>query len=244
MKKVVMFFVSAAVVFVGWYVWQNQQGATDTSDSKSSQGFNKKQHSLDDPASIWVVANKQRGLQPASYEPNDLVTPDVPLRLDEDAEEMQLRKAAASALEQMFAAAKQEGLDLQISSAYRSYDYQKNLYNHYVDVQGQDVADTQSARPGYSEHQTGLAVDVEPTSRECEVEECFGELPEGQWVAANAYKYGFIIRYPQNMQNVTGYIYEPWHLRYVGKELAAEMQQQGIATLEQFFGLENAPDYE
>jgi D-alanyl-D-alanine carboxypeptidase len=113
-----------------------------------------------------------------------------------------------------------------------------------VNVQGKAVADSQSARPGYSEHQTGLAVDVEPTSRKCEVEACFGDTPEGKWVAANAHKFGFIIRYPKNMQSVTGYIYEPWHIRYVGKELAGEMHKQNIATLEQFFGLEAAPDYQ
>ncbi len=110
-------------------------------------------------------------------------------------------------------------------------------------MQGKAVADTQSARPGFSEHQTGLAADIEPASRTCEVQECFGDTPEGQWVAANAYKYGFVIRYPKDMQHVTGYIYEPWHVRYVGKKLAEQMHKEGVATLEQFFGLENAPDY-
>ncbi|HEU4914269.1 MAG TPA: M15 family metallopeptidase [Candidatus Saccharimonadales bacterium] len=244
MKKLFMVMVISAVFFVGWLVWHNQQDAGAPGNPNAAHGFDKKQFSLNDPASLWVVTNKQRTLQPASYEPADLVTPDVQLRLGRNAEEMQLRKAAATALQDLFAAASGDGIELQISSAYRSYGYQKNLYNHYVDVQGRETADTQSARPGYSEHQTGLAVDVEPTSRECEVEACFGDLPEGKWVADNAYKYGFIIRYPKDMQHVTGYIYEPWHIRFVGTALSSEMNRQRVTTMEQFFGLENAPDYE
>lgn len=247
MKKLFTFLIIVAIICVGWFVY-DQQRNTDSGDtnttSQSKQSFDKKQYSLTDPGSIWVIANKHNPLQPKTYAPDDLVTPDVPLRLTNGDAEMDLRKVAADALKEMFTAAKQDDLDLQISSAYRSYNYQVNLYNHYVNVQGKAVADSQSARPGYSEHQTGLAVDVEPTSRKCEVEACFGDTPEGKWVAANAHKFGFIIRYPKNMQSVTGYIYEPWHIRYVGKELAGEMHKQNITTLEQFFGLEAAPDYQ
>lgn len=246
MKKLFMVIVLAAIVFVGWFVWQKQDTKTGTdkqSGSSQQAGFDKKKYSLTDPTSIWVVANKHNQLKPASYAPKDLITPNVPLRLGKDADEMKMRREAAQALEVMFTAADNQGLHLQVSSAYRSYSYQTSLYNHYVDVQGKSVADSQSARPGYSEHQTGLAVDVEPTSRKCEVEECFATTPEGEWIAANAYKYGFIIRYPKDMQNVTGYIFEPWHIRYIGQDLAAEMHKDNVATLEQFFGLENAPDY-
>jgi len=130
-----------------------------------------------------------------------------------------------------------------VSSAYRSYSYQVSLYGKYVRDQGQSVADTQSARPGYSEHQTGLAVDVEPYDQQCDVEQCFADLPAGKWIAANAYKYGFIIRYTKDKTHVTGYEYEPWHVRYVGVELATEMHNQHIETLEEFFGLPAAPDY-
>lgn len=250
MKKISIFLIIIAVICVGWFVYDQQRNTDSTSSANTSsdnnaadRGFDKKQFSLTDPTSMWVVANKHNPLQPKTYVPSDLVTPDVPLRLTNGDAEMDMRKPAADALKEMFAAAKKDGLNLQVSSGYRSYNYQVSLYNHYVDVQGKAVADSQSARPGYSEHQTGLAVDVEPTSRKCEVEECFGTTPEGQWVAANAYKYGFIIRYPKNMQDVTGYIYEPWHIRYIGKDLATEMYKQNVATLEQFFGLGNAPDY-
>lgn len=245
MKKLLAVIVITLVAGVGWYVWNNQNNITTSSSRSNKEAiFNKRQHSLDDPASIWVVVNKRQPLQPKTYAPDDLVTPNVPLRLTNGDAEMKMRKPAGDALEQLFAAAQKDGLKLKISSGYRSYSFQVNLYNHYVSVQGKAVADTQSARPGYSEHQTGLAVDVEPASRKCEVEECFGTTPEGQWIAANAYKYGFILRYPKDMQNITGYIYEPWHIRYVGTALSTEMHQRNTATLEQFFSLGNAPDYQ
>jgi len=156
---------------------------------------------------------------------------------------MQVRKVTATALEQMFAAAKQQGIDLMLSSGYRSYAYQVSLYNGYVQTQGQATADTQSARPGYSEHQTGFAADIEPVSKECEVDPCFGTTPEGIWLAANAYKYGFIIRYTAADQKITGYEAEPWHIRYVGTALSTELHSTGVQTLEQFFGISGGAVY-
>lgn len=241
-KSFIVIALLAVLVGGGWFFLKDRSQPTDNQTSQQPT-FNKRQHSLTDPASIWVIANKNRQLQPKDYQPSDLVTPSVPLRLGADADEMKLRQEAASALEEMFAAAEQDQLKLMISSAFRSYNFQTGLYNRYVKQQGQATADTQSARPGYSEHQTGLAVDVEPASRECEVEVCFGDMAEGQWVAANAYKYGFVIRYPEGKQAITGYIYEPWHLRYVGKALAREVHKQGSPTLEEFFGLGPAPTY-
>jgi len=246
MKKSLVFIVAVVIAAGAWIVWTRRQddaSQNTSANGQQAQGFDKQRFSLTDPASPWVIANKHRPLQPKSYAPDDLVVPDIPLRLDTSSEEMKLRKPAAEALKEMYDAAKADGLTLMVSSGYRSYNYQVNLYNYYVKQQGQATADSQSARPGYSEHQTGLAVDVEPSSRKCEVETCFAETPEGQWVAANAYKYGFVVRYPENAQNITGYIYEPWHIRYVGKALAAEIHKQGNPTLEQFFGIEAAPNY-
>lgn len=216
------------------------------SNSKQSppttSSFNKKQYSLTDPASIWVIVNKQHSLIPKTYIPNDLVVPAVPLRVPGN-ESMQVRKVTGSALGAMVKAAKQDGQNLMLSSGYRSYTYQVGLYDGYVKTQGQATADTQSARPGYSEHQTGLAADLEPVSRKCELEACFGTTPEGQWVAANAYKYGFIIRYTTGNEDITGYEAEPWHVRYIGTELATEMHTKGIATLEQFFNVSGGKVY-
>lgn len=244
MKKLYIGVLVAAVLGGLWFVWQQQGKDTGskTSEASSKIAFNKKQFSLEDPSSIWVIVNKKRPLQPADYAPYDAVTPDVPRRLS-GADEMQLRKEVAEHVKELFTAAHNNGLELMISSAYRSYAFQKGLYNGYVRQQGQSEADTQSARPGFSEHQTGLALDVEPASRTCEIDACFADTPEGQWVAKHAYRYGFIIRYPEEGQKITGYIYEPWHLRYVGKALAAELHTQGNPTLEEFFNLPPAPDY-
>jgi D-alanyl-D-alanine carboxypeptidase len=149
---------------------------------------------------------------------------------------MQLRGDAAKALTSMFNAAKAQGLSLMLASGYRSYSAQVSVYNGYVAQSGVAKADTFSARPGHSEHQTGLAADVEPSSRECEVEQCFANTKEGQWLAANAHKYGFIIRYQKNTEELTGYEYEPWHVRFVGVDLATEIYAKG-QTMEQFFSM-------
>lgn len=248
MKKIFLIIAIITLVAGVWLLKQHQAeeaapSGQALSETGSQHNFDKKQLSLNDPNSLWVIVNKKRPLKPATYEPADLVVPDVPLRLDSKTEEMRLRKPAAAATKQLFAAAKKDGLQLKIASAFRSYAYQKNLYNGYVKTQGQQTADTQSARPGHSEHQTGLALDVEPFSRQCEVEACFANTPEGKWVAANAYKHGFVVRYQEGKQNITGYIYEPWHLRYVGKKLARELHKQGDPTLEQFFSLSGAGSY-
>lgn len=244
MKRLMLFFAFVVVAAGGWWLVAGQPDKKPESNPiKTGQRFDKKQYSLNDPASLWVITNKRRPLQPTDYAPNDLTTPDVPLRLTAKDEEMKLRAEPAAALKTMFEAAKKEGVSLMVSSAYRSFSFQKGLYNRYVGQQGRTVADTQSARPGHSEHQTGLAVDVEPASRECEVETCFADTPEGKWTTEHAHEYGFIIRYGDGRQGITGYIYEPWHLRYVGKKLALEIHKQGNPTLEDFFGLEPAPDY-
>lgn len=215
---------------------------TTTAISSQAPADAQPQADINSPQSYQVVVNKTRPLNPVSYTPTDLAFPKVPLRVPGH-ESMQLRAQAARSLEALFAGAKQSGLDLMLASGYRSYDYQVGLYNGYVASKGQAVADTQSARPGYSEHQTGLGLDVEPVSKKCELETCFAETSEGKWVAQHAHEYGFIIRYPEGKEAVTGYIYEPWHLRYVGIPIATEMRQKGIATLEEFFGLPPAPHY-
>jgi|GEM_PF-370144 len=208
----------------------------------SASTFNKKQYSLDDPNSIWVIVNKPRPLNPISYVPPDLVIPNVPLRVPGN-ETMQVRKVVAAALEQLFAAAKADGLQLMLASGYRSYAYQVNLYNGYVQNQGQVSADQASARPGHSEHQTGLAADIEPTSKKCELDACFGQLPEGAWLLSNAYRYGFIIRYPADKVPITGYEYEPWHIRYIGIPLAAELHKNNVRTLEEYFDIKGGTSY-
>lgn len=245
MKKIIIGTVIIFVV-IGAFLFMGREGKQDRNTPHAEQKaapFNKSEHSIDDPASIWVIVNKKRPLQPITYAPSDLVAPKIALRLSSGEPEMQLRKAAAQGIEELASAAKKENLSLMVASAYRPYTFQQNLYNRYVSQQGQSAADTQSARPGHSEHQTGLAVDLEPASQKCEVETCFADLPEGKWVAKHAHTFGFVLRYQDGKDDVTGYMYEPWHLRYVGKTLAAELHRLGDPTLEQFFNLDPAPDY-
>lgn len=259
-KKLILTVITAAILIAGGLVWWfalrdkeavgNDYTTRYENKTQGDEGqpedvkiFDKTQFSIDDPASPWIVANKQRPLNPTDYAPNDLTVPEVPLKYEAGSMETELRAEAATALQDLFAGAEKNGQPLILVSAYRSYAYQDNLFNHYVNTQGLETALNQSARPGHSEHQTGWAADVGALSRGCEIEECFGEMSEGKWVAANAYKYGFIVRYPQGLTDTTGYDYEPWHLRYVGKDLAAEMQRSGVSTLESFFGLPAAPEY-
>jgi D-alanyl-D-alanine carboxypeptidase len=232
------------VVIVGGLSLLNKRGSQPDATNSATENvvFDKQRFSLTDPASPWLVVNKKRPLAPLQYEPS-LVAPNVKLRQAATNSEMQMAPATAAAVQELFAAAKDDGLQLMVASAFRSYSLQNGIYNREVKTYGQATADQQSARPGHSEHQTGWAVDVEPASGECEIDACFADTPEGKWVAANAYKYGFILRYPDAKTAVTGYEYEPWHLRYVGKELAVEMHRTGVQTLEEFFELPAAPNY-
>lgn len=255
-KKVTIGLLAALCIACAGYVFfvkkdtaeESKHHATSAKPSQQDHedipnNFNKKQYSIDDPVSIWVVVNKKRPLQPKSYAPDDLVFPDVPLRVPGN-ESMQIRKEPANAIKQLFDSASAAGYDLLFSSGYRSYTYQVNLYNGYVTAQGQATADTQSARPGFSEHQTGLAFDVCLRNQECDLVQSFGDTPEGKWIAENAYKYGFMLRYTKDNAAVAGYSYEPWHLRYVGVPLATELHDKKISTLEDFFDLPAAPDYD
>ena len=199
------------------------------------------QHSLTDPASPWVVVNKHRPLSPAAYVPADLVGPAVRLAISGEA--ALLNSTTAAAAEQLFAAAAADGVVLTLASGYRSFATQTVTYGSYVDSRGQAEADTASARPGYSEHQTGWSFDIGDGGGACSFQPCFAEQPAAVWARGNGHRYGFVVRYPWNFHEITGYYYEPWHLRYIGVEAATDMLNRGIATLEEYFGLEAAPDY-
>nr|WP_289037589.1 M15 family metallopeptidase [uncultured Allobacillus sp.] len=187
-----------------------------------------------EPDSEQVIVNKDRKL-PDGYEPPDLMIPDVAFQAVNQ-ERKHLRKPAALALEKLFKAAEEDGIELVAVSGYRRYETQVYLYNRNVEVKGKEYADQYSAKPGHSEHQTGLAMDVSAASVAFDLVEAFEETPEGQWVAENAHKFGFVIRYPKGKSDITGYNYEPWHLRYVGPEIATSIHKQNV-TIEKFFGL-------
>ncbi len=250
LKGLILFAVVIAAVYGAYVRTHNHSqnaaknsGAASSSSasSASSKGFDKHKYSINDSASLWVVVNKARVL-PSNYAPADLVVPNVPLRDAPGSEEMHLRAEAGTALENLVSEATKSGIKLRLSSGYRSYANQQSLYAGYVAQSGREAADASSARPGHSEHQTGLAADLSPTNRVCDMQQCFAATPEGKWLAANAYKSGFIIRYRQGTQSVVGYQYEPWHVRFLGTDLAARIQQSG-KTVEEFFGLPPAPVY-
>nr|WP_238162549.1 M15 family metallopeptidase [Cohnella sp. AR92] len=183
--------------------------------------------------SLLVLVNKKRNLS-SSYIPEDLVVPDVEFSFSGDSPKKKLRKAAADALEELFNAAKDDGVTLKAVSGYRSYATQKSIFDRNAELKGAEVANRTSAHPGQSEHQTGLAMDVSSASANFELETTFGDTKEGKWLAKHAYEYGFIIRYPKDMQDITGYTYEPWHVRYVGKDVAKAVLDSGSKTLEEF----------
>ena len=140
---------------------------------------------------------------------------------------------ANNALKSMFAGASKEGVSLWVTSGYRSYETQSTLYNNYVARDGKEEADRYSARAGHSEHQTGLAFDLNS------LEQSFGQTKEGKWLADNCHKYGFIIRYPEGKEEITGYMYEPWHVRYIGVDKATEVYESGLC-LEEFLNITSA----
>ena len=196
---------------------------------------------LDDPDRIWVVVNKHRPLRPESFAPASLA--DIDLQATSRSNE--LRPEVTAALEAMAAASRDAGAGvLGINNGYRSYDVQTRTYGSHVRSKGQSGADAISARPGFSEHQSGLAFDLIACASRCGTHEAFGETRQVDCVAANAWRHGFIVRYEQGETGTTGYLPEPWHIRYIGEELAAAYHHGGFHTLEEFFGLPPAPDYQ
>lgn len=173
-----------------------------------------------------LIANKTYSL-PSDFIPQD---PEVPVTSQRST--TSLDRTLMSAWRTMQADASSQGLNIYIASAYRSYSYQVNLYNSYVARDGKAAADTYSSRPGNSEHQTGLCFDLNS------IDDSFGDTAEGRWVNDNCYKYGFCIRFPKGKDAYTGYQYESWHLRYVGKDLAEKLYNNGNwISLEEYFGI-------
>ncbi|APJ11380.1 MULTISPECIES: M15 family metallopeptidase [Bacillus] len=187
---------------------------------------------IQNPENVLALVNKEYAL-PGTYKPSDLVVPKVEFSFSEDIEKRYIRKEAAEALEKLFKGAKKENFELAAVSGYRSYDRQKVIFDSEVKLKGKEKAQEAVALPGESEHQTGLAMDISSKSAGFEISEKFGETPDGKWVAKNAYKYGFIIRYPKGKEDITKYEYEPWHLRYVGKEAAKAMHDHDL-TFEEY----------
>lgn len=187
--------------------------------------FYKNIEKIKNPDSIDVLVNKNHQLD-KNYIPNDLVK----LSLICANEDKFLRQEAALNFEEMCLEARKQGYKIIAVSSYRSYFYQEELYNYYVRTLGEKKALEASAKPGHSEHQTGLVIDIEGSIGKYSD---FETTEEFIWMKENAYKYGFILRYPKNKKNITGFKYEPWHYRYVGKDVAKIIHENNI-TLEEY----------
>lgn len=190
-------------------------------------------HSTSDPASPWVIVNKQHPIDPA-YVPPDLVAVG-------DAE---VRVAVEPDLRAMLDAAQADGVRIVTSSGYRSYEGQVAARRSVETRRGFAHAERYSARPGFSEHQTGFALDVDSGSQpSCNYQTCFARTPEGVWLTEHAADFGFVVRYTEENTAVTGYAPEGWHLRWVGRELTAHLRANGITSLEEAFGVPGGPEY-
>ncbi|HLQ72278.1 MAG TPA: D-alanyl-D-alanine carboxypeptidase family protein [Bacillota bacterium] len=186
------------------------------------------------PYDVLGITNKHHAL-PSDFIPDDLVVPNVRFPFTEDLPKKQLRKVAADALEELFAAGDEAGMDLFAQSGFRSYDRQDAIFAANVEKNGEKAANNYSARPGESEHQTGLTMDITSPEVGYKLNIEFGDTAEGKWVKENASDYGFIIRYPEDKVDITEYQYEPWHLRYVGKKAAKEITEKGL-SFEEYLG--------
>lgn len=208
----------------------NTAAATATATQAT---FDRSAHSTTDPASPWVVVNKQHALVPSDYAPAQVV------RVAGE----QVSAAAAPDLEALLEHSRQDGVALTLVSGFRTFDYQEQVHRRSVARNGQAGADRYSARAGHSEHQTGLAVDFSSADGSATLSPRFAQTDEGAWLAQHAGEHGWLLRYTEADQAVTGYNPEPWHFRWVGVELMAAMSAAGVSTLEEFFGVSGGPDY-
>jgi zinc D-Ala-D-Ala carboxypeptidase len=240
-KSLLVVAILLLVMFAGIFYGCSQSGLkglldgkqnTSVPDYKSIGKLIRKQ-ALESAKSngLLILVNKQNPID-HDYKPEDLSAIKY-YATDRVAAGRYMRKPAASAFNKMVEAAARDGVVLKMTTAYRSYDFQKMLYDNYVSQSGEQAANRYSAKPGQSEHQTGLAVDVSSPSVNYQLTSAFGETAEGKWLANHAHKFGFILRYPEGKENITGYNYEPWHLRYVGMFAANEIYQQEV-TLEEY----------
>ncbi len=195
-----------------------------------------------DPTSITVFINKEYTL-PKDYRPENLVTPDVDFNITYNDERTLMRPEAAEALEKLFAAAEEDGYILSGISGFRSYDRQYKIFTSNIATKGKDYTLRYSAVPGTSEHQTGLAIDISTKTLNYKLSTQFANSLEGIWVEENAYRFGYIVRYPLGKAEVTGYAYEPWHIRYVGKELAYYLYTNEL-TLDEYYNYTPSPDFD
>lgn len=217
MKRIVKLSLVFIIVLLGFYEISNMRFVGEkVKDSNINKDL--------------ILVNSKNGLD-KNYVPMDLTIPEIPFSYEVTNEEKQVAGIIKEPLEELVNEAKKEGIILIGNSGYRSYESQEIVYNNRVRDEGKKSADAYVAKPGFSEHQTGLCIDITNEGK------YFVEgTIEAEWLEKNCSKFGFIIRYPKNKKRITGIEYEPWHIRYVGKEVAQYIYDNGI-TLEEY--LEN-----
>ena len=222
LKKILLVLLVIIILSLLLYNTSNRSGANMENNEKHKIVVNKLGTYIDNILIVNKTYSISKDYIPDSYE---TITDACPKCLD---------KKTYDAFLSMQEDAESHGLNIWIQSGYRSYEYQKKIYDNYVSKDGNEKADTYSARPGHSEHQTGLCFDLNT------VNDSFIDTEEGKWVNNNAYKYGFIIRFPKVKEKFTGYKYEPWHLRYVGKKLSKKLYNNGNwISLEEYFNIDS-----
>lgn len=214
------------------YVAENKGLELDTINLKENRIYLNEEDKLVNQNNInvnteLVLVNREYGLE-RDYKPEKLYIPNIPFVAGVSREEKHVAEIIVKQLEELVSTAKKEGIILLGNSGYRSYETQENTYSNRVRSSGKKLADSYVAKPGFSEHQTGLCIDITNQSRN------FTKgTKEADWLAENCYKFGFIIRYPYGKKSITGIEYEPWHIRYVGKKAAKYIHDNRI-TLEEY----------
>ncbi len=189
---------------------------------------------IKDINSTLVLANKANRFED-NFKPINLVN--AKSKHSGNVNRRKLREVAANAIDKLISAAKKDGIEIQTVSCYRTISYQKGLFKRYAAKDGEKKAAMYSSRPGHSEHHTGLCADVSSPSMNYGLGTSYGNTKEGKWIAKNAHKYGFIVRYPKGKKDITGYSYEPWHIRYLGVPLATYLKETGLCY-EEFIALQ------
>ncbi|GEK60251.1 M15 family metallopeptidase [Marinococcus halophilus] len=219
-----------------------ENGSEETTDANKNDGQTEpgeappetsEEGDLKNPSAIDALINREYHL-PADYEPENLVIPDVAFPFEGDLQKKYMREEAAAQLESMFAEAEEEEIELSAVSGYRSYDRQASIFAANAEEDGEEEANKYSARAGESEHQSGLAMDVSASSVGYSLTTELGDTEEGKWLEENAHEYGFVVRYPEDKTEITGYQYEPWHVRYVGEDLAEKLHENDL-VMEEYY---------
>lgn len=227
---VVVFFGVRAVMHFAFPASNTPPGQTASKDPENGGDGTDANKPVQNEEFLLLV-NKTHPLD-ENYKPDDLTAIKYYAE-DRDAAARFMRKEAAEHFHTLVEAAKKDGHTIVMTTAYRSYGFQQVLWDNYVKKHGEAEANTFSAKPGQSEHQTGLCTDVSSPSVNYQLTTDYGKAEEGIWLAEHAHEYGFIIRFPLGKEDVTGYQYEPWHIRYVGQPAADEIYEKGI-TLEEY----------